>query len=104
MLKRNVYLIIVVAHLLTACGSNNPTTEPPNHPTRTFTHPALPFYLLAYALSVSMIVISQHTPITFTVALVAGAIVYFGSAALRYPHRPYRHTAAACRHPHGADA
>ena len=62
--------------------ANNPTTEPPNHPTRTFTHPALPFYLLAYALSVSMIVISQHTPITFTVALVAGAIVYFGSAAL----------------------
>ncbi|MEK7312617.1 MAG: DUF3048 domain-containing protein, partial [Chloroflexota bacterium] len=33
MLKRNVYLIIVVALLLTACGSNNPTTEPPNNPT-----------------------------------------------------------------------
>jgi len=56
---------------------------PPAHtPTPLFTHPALPFYLLAYPLSVSMIVLSQPSPLTFTLALAAGAAIYFASAAL----------------------
>lgn len=64
-------------------NAGDPTALPHAHtPVPFFTHPALPFYLLAYTLSVSMIVISQHTPITFTVALAAGAAVYFGSAGL----------------------
>lgn len=46
------------------------------------TQPAMPFYLLAYALSVSMMVISQYHPLTLSLALMAGAVIYFGSAAL----------------------
>jgi hypothetical protein len=42
----------------------------------------MPFYLLAYALSVSMLVISQPDPLIFTVSLAAGAVVYLASAAL----------------------
>lgn len=46
------------------------------------TDPAMPFYLLAYALSVSMIALSQGDPLTLVLALLAGAVVYFASAAL----------------------
>ncbi|MBI3241861.1 MAG: hypothetical protein HYZ49_06150 [Chloroflexi bacterium] len=46
------------------------------------THPALPFYLLAYALSLSMMILSQADALTFTLALAAGAVIYFASAAL----------------------
>ncbi len=55
---------------------------PPSVARLAFTHPALPFYLLAYALSVGMIVLSQALPLTFTVALAAGSALYFGSALL----------------------
>lgn len=47
-----------------------------------FTHPALPFYLLAYTLSVSMLVLSQTTALTFTVALGAATLLYVASAIL----------------------
>jgi hypothetical protein len=46
------------------------------------TEPAMPFYLLAYALSVSMIILSQRDPLTLTLAFAAGAAVYLASAAL----------------------
>ena len=46
------------------------------------THPAMPFYLLAYALSLSMMILSQADALTFTLALAAGAALYFASAAL----------------------
>lgn len=45
-------------------------------------HPALPFYLLTYALSVLMLASSRSMALTFTVALVAAALLYFASAAL----------------------
>ena len=45
-------------------------------------HPAMPFYLLAYALSLGMIVFSSGSALTLSVALAAGAVIYFGSAAL----------------------
>jgi hypothetical protein len=41
-----------------------------------------PFYLLAYALSISMVVISQHAAWPLTLALAAAAALYFGSAPL----------------------
>jgi hypothetical protein len=48
--------------------------------------PAMPFYLLAYGLSVSMMVLSQRDPLPFTLALAAGAVVYTVSAVLfRHP-------------------
>jgi hypothetical protein len=46
------------------------------------THAAMPFYLLAYGLSVSMILLSLSVPVIFALALIAGAILYFSSAAL----------------------
>lgn len=46
------------------------------------THPAMPFYLLAYVLSAGMIAVSQGDPLILILALVAGAAVYFASAAL----------------------
>ena len=46
------------------------------------TRPAMPFYLLAYGLSVSMMALSQRDSLIFTLALAAGAVVYFASAAL----------------------
>jgi len=46
------------------------------------THPAMPFYLLAYALSVSMIGLSRGDPLILILALVTCAGVYFASAAL----------------------
>jgi hypothetical protein len=48
----------------------------------TLARPAMPFYLLAYGLSVSMVVLSQADPLILTLALVAGAAVYCGSALL----------------------
>lgn len=49
-------------------------------------HPTMPFYLLAYGLSVSMIVLSQGDMLPFTVALAVGAAVYTVSAVLfRHP-------------------
>jgi hypothetical protein len=45
-------------------------------------HPAMPFYLLAYGLSVSMIALSAGSPLILTLAFAAAAAVYFGSAAL----------------------
>jgi len=50
------------------------------------THPAMPLYLLAYPLSLSMMILSQADALTFTLALAAGAVLYFASAALF--HRP----------------
>jgi hypothetical protein len=46
------------------------------------THPAIPFYLLAYGLSVSMILLSWADPVILALALIAGALLYFSSAAL----------------------
>jgi hypothetical protein len=46
------------------------------------THAAMPFYLLAYGLSVSMILLSIPVPVIFALALIAGALLYFSSAAL----------------------
>jgi hypothetical protein len=43
-------------------------------------HPAIPLYILAYALSLSMIVLSAVTPLTLTLAFGAGALIYFTSA------------------------
>jgi hypothetical protein len=49
---------------------------------KSLAHPAMPFYLLAYALSINMIVLSAGSPLTLTLAYAAGAAIYFGSAAL----------------------
>jgi hypothetical protein len=49
---------------------------------RALTHPAMPFYLLAYGLSVSMILLSRSDPVILALALIAGAFLYFSSAAL----------------------
>jgi hypothetical protein len=46
------------------------------------TRPAMPFYLLAYGLSVSMIVISQRDPLALTLAFAASGAVYLASAVL----------------------
>ena len=46
------------------------------------THPAVPFYLLAYALSVSMISLSYVEPLPLTIAFGAAGILYFVSAYL----------------------
>ncbi len=46
------------------------------------THPALPFYSLAYVLSLSMMALSLPDALTFTMAMAAGAVLYFASAAL----------------------
>jgi len=46
------------------------------------THPAIPFYLLAYALSVSMISLSYINPLSITLAFGIAAILYFSSAFL----------------------
>ena len=49
-------------------------------------HPAMPFYLLAYFLSISMLIYSRSEPLPFTLAFAAGALLYFGSALLfRHP-------------------
>jgi len=45
-------------------------------------HPAMPFYLLAYALSVSMMVLSYQDPLALAIAFTAGAGVYFLSASI----------------------
>ena len=45
-------------------------------------HPVVPFYLLAYSLSLSMIAISYISPLPLTLAFAAGAILYFASAFL----------------------
>jgi hypothetical protein len=45
-------------------------------------HPAMPFYLLAYGLSVSMVVLSRADLGALTLALAIAALLYFGSAAL----------------------
>ena len=60
------------------------TASPPHShtPIPFFTHPATPFYLLAYVLSLSMMVLSQADALTFTLALASGAAIYFASAAL----------------------
>jgi hypothetical protein len=50
------------------------------------THPAMPFYLLAYALSVGMVALSWRDPLVLAWAFVAGAAVYTLSAILfRHP-------------------
>jgi len=46
------------------------------------THSAIPFYLLAYALSISMISLSYINPLAITLAFGSAAIIYFTSAAL----------------------
>jgi len=45
-------------------------------------HPATPLYLLAYALSVSMISLSYISPLSLTLAFSAAAVIYFVSAYL----------------------
>jgi hypothetical protein len=49
---------------------------------QTLAHPALPFYLLSYALSLNMLVASRFTALIFTVALTVAAILYFASAVM----------------------
>jgi hypothetical protein len=50
------------------------------------THPAMPFYLLAYALSVGMVAPSWRDPLALAFAFAAGAAVYTLSAVLfRHP-------------------
>ncbi|MBW8009641.1 MAG: hypothetical protein FVQ83_00175 [Chloroflexi bacterium] len=44
--------------------------------------PSMPFYLLAYGLSVGMLVISQQDTAVFALSLAAAALVYFSSSAL----------------------
>jgi len=46
------------------------------------THPAIPFYLLAYALSISMISLSYVDPLPLTIAFAVAALLYFTSAYL----------------------
>jgi len=46
------------------------------------THPAVPFYLLAYSLSVSMVTLSYSSPLSLTLAFATGAILYFATAFL----------------------
>jgi len=46
------------------------------------THPAIPFYLLAYALSISMISLSYADPLPLTIAFGVAALLYFISANL----------------------
>ena len=45
-------------------------------------HPAIPFYILAYGLSLSMISLSYVNPLSLTIAFGAGAVIYFASAYL----------------------
>jgi hypothetical protein len=45
-------------------------------------HPAIPFYLLAYALSLSMIWLSYINPLALTLAFIAGTVLYLASAFL----------------------
>ena len=45
-------------------------------------HPAMPFYLLGYALSVSLIALSASDPLALTLSFAAGAIIYLVSAGL----------------------
>ncbi|HLF74225.1 MAG TPA: hypothetical protein VI524_07765, partial [Anaerolineales bacterium] len=51
-------------------------------PVQWLTHPAIPFYLLAYALSFSMIWLSYADPLALTLAFAAGTILYIASAFL----------------------
>ena len=48
--------------------------------TQWFTHPAIPFYLLAYGLSISMISLSYASPLPLTIAFGSVAVIYFASA------------------------
>jgi hypothetical protein len=47
-----------------------------------FLQPAMPFYLLAYGLSASMMLLSRNDTGVLTLAFAAGSILYFSSAAL----------------------
>ncbi len=47
-----------------------------------FVHPAMPFYLLGYALSLSLIALSSTDPLALTLAFLVGAILYFLSGGL----------------------
>ncbi len=49
---------------------------------RAFANPAMPFYTLAYALSVSMMALSRDDPLALTFSFVACAVIAFASAAL----------------------
>jgi hypothetical protein len=44
--------------------------------------PSMPFYTLAYGLSVSMMVLSLGDTLTLSLALIASSVIYFASAAL----------------------
>ena len=49
-------------------------------------HPAVPFYSIAYALTVTMILGARSTPLVLTVALSSATLLYFASALLfRHP-------------------
>jgi hypothetical protein len=49
---------------------------------KAFTHPAMPFYLLAYGLSVSMMLLSRNDTGILAIAFAAGSVLYFSSGAL----------------------
>lgn len=49
---------------------------------KSLANPVMPFYTLAYTLSVSMLALSQRDPVALTIAFTAGATIYFLSAAL----------------------
>ncbi len=64
------------------------------------THPAIPFYLLAYALSVIMISLSYISPLALTIAFAAATIIYMTSAFIfRAPAWIY---ASSLRRTHGS--
>ena len=45
-------------------------------------HPAMPFYLLGYALSLSLVALSATDSLAFTLAFATGAILYFVSSGM----------------------
>ncbi len=47
-----------------------------------FAHPAMPFYLLGYALSLSLIALSSTDPLALTLAFASASILYLASGAL----------------------
>jgi hypothetical protein len=49
-------------------------------------HPAVPFYSIAYALTVTMLLGSRWTPVSLTIACATATVLYFASALLfRHP-------------------
>lgn len=59
--------------------------------------PEMPFLLLAYALTVSMMALSGSNQLALTLAFAAGAAVYFGSAAI-FRHRAWLYPGLLATH------